>query len=122
MTNVDRHPTELASLRGARLVSANETERGRQWAESRIKTLTGGDRISARLMRQDFFEFQPQLKLFIFGNHKPSLASVDEAIQRRFHLVPFTVTIPPGERDLDLTEKLKAEWPGILAWMIEGCL
>ena len=121
-SNVDRHPTELASLRGARLVSANETERGRPWAESRIKALTGGDRISARFMRQDFFEFQPQLKLFIFGNHKPSLSCVDEAIRRRFHLVPFTVTIPSGERDPDLAEKLKAEWPGILKWMIDGCL
>lgn len=121
-SNLDRHPTELASLRGARLVSANETESGRRWAESRIKTLTGGDRVSARFMRQDFFEFQPQLKLFIFGNHKSSLSSVDEAIRRRFHLVPFTVTIPSEERDLDLAHKLREEWQGILAWMIEGCL
>ncbi|MGQ7793755.1 phage/plasmid primase, P4 family [Faunimonas sp. B44] len=117
----DRHPTDLAGLRGARLVTAVETEEGRRWAESRIKTLTGGDPISARFMRQDFFEYVPQFKLAIAGNHKPGLRSVDEAIRRRFHLIPFAVTIPPAERDTDLTEKLKAEWPGILAWMVEGC-
>jgi putative DNA primase/helicase len=108
----DRHPTELADLRGARLVTATETEEGRRWAESRIKMLTGGDRVKARFMRQDFFEYNPQFKLFITGNHKPSLRSVDEAIRRRFHLIPFTVTIPPEQRDPDLAEKLKTEWPG----------
>ncbi len=117
----ERHPTDLAGLRGARLVTAIETEEGRQWAEARIKALTGGDRISARFMRQDFFEFTPQFKLVIAGNHKPGLRSVDEAIQRRFNLVPFSVTIPAAERDPDLAEKLKGEWPGILAWMIAGC-
>jgi putative DNA primase/helicase len=73
-------------------------------------------------MRQDFFDFTPQFKLIIAGNHMPSLRSVDEAIRRRFHVIPFAVTIPLAERDRDLTEKLKAEWPGILAWMIKGCL
>jgi len=120
-SNIDRHPTDLAMLRGARLVTAAETEEGRRWAESRIKQLTGGDRVQARFMRQDFFEFLPQFKLVIAGNHKPGLRSVDEAIRRRFHLIPFNVTIPPAERDPDLAETLKAEWPGILAWMIEGC-
>ena len=117
----ERHPTELAMLRGARLVTAVETEEGRRWAESRIKTLTGGDRIAARFMRQDFFEYDPQFKLFVAGNHKPGLRSVDEAMRRRLHLVPFAVTIPPEERDLKLKDKLCAEWPGILAWMIAGC-
>jgi putative DNA primase/helicase len=117
----DRHPTELARLRAARLVTSVETEEGRRWAESRIKTLTGGDKIAAHFMRQDFFEFTPQFKLMIVGNHKPALRSVDEAIRRRLNLIPFTVTIPSNERDLDLAEKLKAEWPGILAWAIEGC-
>ena len=84
--------------------------------------LTGGDIISARFMRQDFFEYEPQFKLIISGNHKPGLRSVDEAIRARFNLVPFTVFIPPEERNLKLAEKLKAEWPGILAWMINGCL
>ena len=120
--SVERHPTDLAGLRGARLVTAVETEEGRRWAELRIKSLTGGDKIAARFMRQDFFEYTPQFKLVIAGNHKPGLRSVDEAIRRRFHLIPFTVTIPPDERDPDLTEKLKAEWPGILEWMIAGCV
>lgn len=118
----DRHPTELAGLRGARLVSAVETEEGRRWAESRIKSLTGGDTVSARFMRQDFFEFTPQFKLLIAGNHKPGLRSVDEAIRRRFHLIPFSVTIPPEQRDAQLAEKLKAEGSGILQWAIDGCL
>ena len=102
-------------------MTAIETEEGRRWAESRIKALTGGDPIAARFMRQDFFEFTPQFKLIIAGNHKPGLRSVDEAIRRRFNLIPFTVTIPPEERDDTLGEKLQAELPGILAWMIEGC-
>lgn len=119
---LERHPTELAMLRGARLVSAVETEQGRRWAESRIKALTGGDKVAARFMRQDFFEYVPQFKLLIAGNHKPSLRSVDEAIRRRLHLIPFAVTIPPEERDPALADKLQAEWPAILAWMIEGCV
>jgi putative DNA primase/helicase len=118
----ERHPTDLAGLRGARLVTATETEEGRRWAESKIKALTGGDKISARFMRQDFFEFIPAFKLLIAGNHKPGLRSVDEAIRRRLHLIPFAVTIPPNERDLELTDKLKAEWPGILSWMTQGGL
>jgi putative DNA primase/helicase len=121
VTNTEAHPTELAMLRGARLVTATETEEGRRWAESRLKTITGGDKISARFMRQDFFEFYPQFKLIISGNHKPGLRSVDEAIRARINLVPFSVLIPKDKRDPHLTEKLKAEWPGILAWMIKGC-
>jgi putative DNA primase/helicase len=121
-STLDRHPTEFAGLRGARLVTAVETEEGRRWAESRIKTLTGGDPVSARFMRQDFFEFVPQFKLVIAGNHKPGLRSVDEAIRRRLHLVPFSVTIPPNERDREMDCKLRNEWAGILAWVIEGCL
>ncbi len=118
----DRHPTDLAMLRGSRAVVAQETEDGQRWAESKIKALTGGDPISARFMRQDFFTYQPQFKLIIAGNHKPSLRNVDEAVRRRLNLIPFTVTIPSHERDPNLPEKLKAEWPGILAWAIEGCL
>jgi putative DNA primase/helicase len=118
----DHHPTDLAGLRGARLVTATETEEGRRWAEAKIKTLTGGDTISARFMRQDFFEYTPQFKLMISGNHKPGLRSVDEAIRRRINLIPCIVTIPADERDPDLGEKLKAEASGILQWMIDGCL
>jgi putative DNA primase/helicase len=121
-SKTDRHPTELAMLRGRRFVIAQEAEQGRRWAENRIKALTGGDKIVARFMRQDFFEFPAEFKLFLVGNHKPSLRSVDEAVRRRFNLVPFTVTIPREERDPDLAEKLKTEWPGILAWALEGCL
>jgi putative DNA primase/helicase len=119
-TQGERHPTDLAGLRGARLVASQETEEGRRWAESKIKALTGGDPITARFMRQDFFTYQPAFKLVIAGNHKPGLRGVDEAIRRRFHLVPFMVKIAKPDRDLP--EKLKAEWPGILRWMIEGCL
>jgi putative DNA primase/helicase len=118
----ERHPTDLACLRGARLVTATETEEGRRWAESKIKVLTGGDKIAARFMRQNFFEFVPSFKLIIAGNHRPGLRSVDEAIRRRFHLIPFSVTIPAAERDPTLLQRLKAEWPGILSWMTQGCL
>ena len=103
-------------------MTAQEIESGARWAESRIKALTGGDRITARFMHQNFFEFNPQFKLVLVGNHRPGLRSVDEAIRRRFNLVPFAVTIPPAERDPNLCEKLKVEWSGILAWAIEGCL
>ena len=118
----ERHPTELAALRGARLVVAHETDVGRHWNESRIKQLTGGDTIAARFVRQDFFEFKPTFKICIVGNHKPRLRTVDEAIRRRFHLIPFDIKIPFKERDTQLTEKLKAEWGGILQWAVQGCL
>lgn len=120
-TKSERHPTELARLRGARLVATEETSTGSKWNESRIKTLTGGNRISARFMRQDDFEYQPEFKLLIAGNHKPQMRSVDEAMKRRMHIVPFTVTIPEEERDRNLYESLKTEWPQILQWMIDGC-
>ena len=118
----DRHPTDIARMQGARLVTASETEEGRRWDESKVKQLTGGDKIAARFMRCDFFEFTPQFKLFIAGNHKPSLRTVDEAWRRRMHMIPFEAQIPPERRDLKLGEKLDAESPGILAWLIDGCL
>ena len=90
------------------------------WAETRIKQLTGGDRISARFMRRDFFTFKPQFKLTLVGNHKPSLSNVDDAMRRRVNIVPFMVK--PSKPDRRLTEKLKAEAPQILRWMVEGCL
>ena len=118
----DRHPTELAMLQGSRLVVAQETEQGKRWAQSRIKALTGGDPVTARYMRQDFFSYVPKFKLLIAGNTKPKLDTVDEAMRRRFHVIPFTVQIPPEDRDPMLSETLKAEWPGILSWAIEGAL
>lgn len=121
-SNQDQHPTGIASLVGARLVTASETEEGRQWAEDRIKNLTGSEPIKTRFMRQDYFEFTPKFTLVIVGNHKPGLRNVDAAMRRRLHLVPFTATIPDHERDARLEEKLKAESPAILRWMIEGCL
>ena len=118
----DRHPTELAMLNGARLVVAQETEQGKRWALSRIKALTGGDSVTARFMRGNFFSYLPKFKLLISGNMKPKLNTVDEAMRRRFQIVPFSVQIPPKDRDLDLPETLKKEWPGILAWAIEGAV
>jgi len=120
--HTDRHPTDLAMLRGARTVVAQETESNATWAEARIKSLTGGDPITARFMRQDFFTYVPTFKLFIAGNVKPNLRTVDEAMRRRLLLVPCTVTIPPAERDPHLTEKLRPEWPAILAWAVRGAL
>lgn len=116
--NGDRHPTELANLHGARLVLASESPEGRRWDEERIKSLTGGDAISARFMNRDFFEFVPRFKLVVASNHKPRIRTVDDAWRRRLHLVPFTQK--PACPDPDLPNKLKAEYPAILRWMIDG--
>jgi putative DNA primase/helicase len=121
-SRTEQHPTDLAKLAGARLVVAQETQKGRRWDEVKIKAITGGDTISARFMRQDFFDFVPTFKIFVTGNYKPTLSAVDEAMRRRLLLVPFSVQIPKDERDPKLLEKLKTEWPAILRWAIEGCL
>lgn len=114
----DRHPTELANLFGARLVLASESPEGRRWDEERIKSLTGRDAISARFMNRDFFEFVPRFKLLVASNHKPRIRTVDDAWRRRLHLVPFTRK--PTTPDPGLKDKLRAEYPAILNWMIEG--
>lgn len=119
-TRNEQHPTHLASLRGARMVLVTETEEGRAWAESRIKSLTGGDRIAARVMRGDPFEFKPHFKLWISGNHQPVLKNPDPAMRRRLHLVPLTFVPPKPDKTLDGV--LAAELPGILQWAIDGCL
>jgi putative DNA primase/helicase len=118
----DRHPTDLAGLRGARFVGATETEQGRRWNESKIKEITGGDRVSARFMRQDFFTYLPQFKLVIAGNHKPAIRNIDEAMRRRLHLIPFTITVPPEKRDKQLQAKLLVERNAIFEWGVQGCL
>lgn len=116
----DRHPTDLAMLHGARSVSVSETEEGRSWADARLKQLTGGDEVTARFMRRDFFTFRPNFKLTIVGNHPPVLGDVDPAIRRRFLILPFTRQ--PKTVDFDLEKKLWDEAPQILAWAIRGCL
>lgn len=118
----EKHPTALAGLQGARLAAGSELPVGKTWDESVIKDLTGGDVMTARYMRGDFFDFEPHLTLMIAGNNQPSFRGVDEAIRARVVLVPFTVTIPAEKRDPDLPEKLKAEGPAILRWAIDGAL
>jgi len=119
-SSFQQHPTEIAALRGARLVTASETDEGGRWNEARLKSLTGSDRVTARFLFEDFFEFQPQFKLLLVGNHKPQLRNVDEAMRRRLHLIPFITR--PAQPDRDLLEKLRTEAPAILAWMIKGCI
>ncbi len=126
------HPTELAGLFGKRLVVAQETNQGARLAESTVKQLTGGDRVSARLMREDFWEFNPTHKLILCTNHKPRVKGTDHAIWRRLLLIPFANKFwnpakgesGPDElrQDKGLPAKLKAEAEGILAWMVQGCL
>jgi putative DNA primase/helicase len=115
-------PNDVARLRGARFVSSVEMEEGRRLAESRIKELTGGDTVTARFMRAEFFDFRPVCKIWMATNHKPLVRGTDLAIWRRLRLIPFTITIPEAERDINFLEKLRAELPGILAWAVRGCL
>ena len=119
-SNNDRHTTDLAMLAGARLVTASELSGGKRWDEQRLKSITGGDRITARFMRQDNFVYTPHFKLLFIGNHQPELREVDDAFRRRIQMVPFTVT--PKIVDKDLGAKLREEWPAILAWAVQGCL
>ncbi len=121
-TNQDRHPTEVAALKGLRLVTAPEMEKGAALALNKLKLLTGGDRLIARKMRQDFSEFDPTFKLCLVGNALPRVTDVDEAVRRRLRIIPFTVTIPSEQRDLGLVGKLLDEADGILAWAVQGCL
>lgn len=115
-------PNDVAALAGARLVSVSETPEGSRLNESLIKDLSGGDTITARFLRREFFQFRPQFKLWIRGNHKPRISGTDDGIWRRVVLVPFTVQIPPGDVDRDLPNKLMDELPGILNWALDGCL
>lgn len=116
----ERHPTELAMLHGKRMVVASETPAGGKLNEQLVKSLTGGDRIIARRMRENYWSFDPTHTLIVQTNHKPKITGVDEGIWRRIRLVPWEVTIPPHERDSTLVEKLQAEAAGILAWIVRG--
>jgi putative DNA primase/helicase len=118
----EQHPTELADLFGARFVAFQEATEGQRFEESKVKALTGGDRIKARRMREDFWHYSPTHKLWLGTNHRPVIRGTDLAIWRRILLIPFDVTIPPTERDKQLPQKLKGECPGILRWAVEGCL
>jgi putative DNA primase/helicase len=118
----EAHPTERADLFGKRFVATIETEDGRRMAEALLKQLTGGDRIRARRMRQDFWEFSPTHKIWLAANHRPAIHGTDYAIWRRVKVLPFAATIPPEKRDPRLATKLRAELPGILAWAVRGCL
>jgi putative DNA primase/helicase len=112
---------DIARLRGSRFVAAVETDEGKRLAESLIKELTGSDVITSRFLYGEFFEFIPCFKIWLACNHKPVIRGTDMAIWRRVKLIPFTVTIPQAEWDLQLGEKLAKEMPGILNWALEGC-
>lgn len=118
----ESHPTEVADLQGVRCAICTELAQDRALAEGLVKRLTGERRVKARFMRQDFFEFTATHKLWVGTNHRPNVRGTDEAIWRRLILIPFTVTIPPEERDPALPDKLHAEASGILAWALRGCL
>ena len=115
-------PNDIAALQGARLVVASEPNEGQRFNESVLKALTGGDVISARFMRQEWFEFEPRFKLWLMANHKPAVRGTDEGIWRRMRVIPFNVQIPASERDSQLEGKLVQELSGILNWAIDGCL
>jgi len=113
---------DLARLKGARFVSAIETAEGKRLAEGLVKQLTGQDMVTARFLRQEFFEFQPEFKIWLAANHKPNIVGSDYAIWRRMKVIPFTITIPEKLQNPDLGSELKEELPGILRWAVEGCL
>lgn len=118
----NEHPTALADLQGKRLVVVSETGEAGRLNEEVAKSLSGGDRINARRMRQDFTSFKPTHLLFLQTNHRPRISGTDEGIWRRLRLLPFNVTIPAEKRDPRLPAKLRAELPGILAWCWQGWL
>lgn len=116
------HPTGTTDLHGKRVVAIVESGEGKRLNEPLVKDLTGGDRIRARRMREDYWEFAPSHKILFATNHRPEIRGTDHAIWRRIRLLPFTITIPDDQQDKDLAQKLRAELPGILAWCVRGCL
>lgn len=115
-------PVDVAALRGKRAVFLNETGQGQRFDEAKLKNLTGGDRLQARFMRENLFEFDPTHKLMLRGNHKPTVNGTDEGIWSRLKLIPFDLRLEVDEIDRRLPETLNAELPGILAWCVQGCL
>lgn len=113
---------DIARLVGSRFVSAIESEEGEKLADSFVKQITGGEPVLARFLRQEFFEFIPEFKVFFTTNHKPIIGGLDEGIWRRVKLIPFNLSLPAHKRDKRLPEKLSLEMPGILNWAIEGCM
>ena len=113
---------DLARLRAARFVSAQEVGEGRRLDESLVKQVTGGDAVTVRHLYAEFFEFVPQFKLFLATNHKPEIRGTDNAVWRRIRLVPFDRTFAPEEQDKNLLQKLVDELEGVLAWAVRGCL
>lgn len=114
--------SDVARLAGSRFVSAVESNEGEKLDESIVKQITGGESIIARFLHKDYFEFDPQFKVFFTTNHKPIVKGTDEGIWRRIKLIPFLAFIPEEKRDAKLPVKLKEEASGILNWMVEGCL
>ena len=118
----ETHPTERADLFRKRLVVAIETEEGRRLNETLVKELTGGDRVRARRMREDFWEFEPTQKIFLATNHKPPIRDTTDSTWRRIKEIPFKVKMPDDKADKTVPQRLRAEYPGILAWCVRGCL
>ena len=118
----DEHPTEIADLHGKRLVVASETEEGRKMRIGLVKKITGNRYLKGRFMRQDYFQFERTHKTVLVTNNRPIVTESSNAIWRRLRLIPFAVTIPEARQDKHLTDKLVAEWPGILAWAVRGCI
>lgn len=118
----DAHPTERMDLRGKRFVWCVETSEGGRLNEELLKLLSGGDRIKARGMRENFVEFPPTHKLFVSTNHKPVVKGTDTGIWRRLQLWPFIAAIPLERQDTAMLDKLKAEAPAILKWIVDGCI
>jgi putative DNA primase/helicase len=116
----DAHPTGVADLYGLRLALLHESDAGHRLAEGTVKRLTGGDRLKARRMREDFWSFDPSHTFVMLTNHKPVVGGTDEGIWRRLRLVPFEVVIPPEERDEGLGRQLAEELPAVLAWLVGG--
>lgn len=123
-TFVDRKaggiPNDLAALAGARFVLCSEPEENAELDEGLIKMVTGQDTVTARFLNREFFDYIPQFKLWMMTNHKPKIKGTDNGIWRRMRLIPFEVSIPKEKQDMTLSERLKAEWPAILRWMIQG--